>query len=150
MKKCILLLFLLASPLFGRIGENLEQLKARYGDVIKADTDDVKDENGKPLQRFYFEKNDLRIWAIIYKGRCHKLIFANKDYHVMDRTTARLLLSVNMNAGYEEQEANYWLGHQGITGCIACISSKDGAFGVFTVDYDILSKLHEAGKTSGM
>ena len=150
MKKLILLLFLLVSPLFGRIGENLDQLKARYGDVIKADTDDVKDDAYKPMPRYYFEKNGLMIWAIIYKGRCHRLIMGNKDGSRIDRVTANLLLKVNMNGGFQEEESNFWISKQGSTGCKACISDKDGGFIVFTSDYYILMKFYEAGKTSGM
>lgn len=59
------LLAALILPAAARLGENPEQLVARYGPSTP----------GKDATEMYFEKNGIAITAILWKGVCHSLRF---------------------------------------------------------------------------
>jgi hypothetical protein len=77
MKLLVLYFCLMASSIFGRIGETVIQCEARYGTPVKWVT---------PENIAYFEQGDLRILASFRDGKCVHITFTKAGIANVDES----------------------------------------------------------------
>ncbi len=78
----------LVSVASARLGENLEQLTARYGKPVSHDGDGT-----------IFSKAGYRVIAMLFKGKCGALTFSKSDGAEMKPIEISALLSANDGGG---------------------------------------------------
>ncbi|MDA7888777.1 hypothetical protein N9A86_05295, partial [Akkermansiaceae bacterium] len=71
--KALLILLTLASVCYGRLGETLDECKARYGKPVKVE----KTQAGLP--RYFFKKNNFEIAVVIYQKKAASIEYLERS-----------------------------------------------------------------------
>jgi len=125
------------SVAFARIGENEEQIEARYGKSVVADP---KGPHGPQIA--LFKINGMEIGVTFRDGKSVMEIYSNQDLSRISANEIRLLLDANAAAGtWEKSNSGLPMWKLNPEGCVATLSMDGRKFAVFGKGYVDISNV---------